>query len=172
MRRRISSKPVRVGFIPTFRINKLAIRRQKAGHDEEGGGGEIAGHREVQASQAVRGMQAVRKPSTSTRTPHPNSIRSLWSRLMAGRNHRGGSLGIQARQKNGRLHLGTGHRQPVFDPVQSATAAECRPAAGLRECAHRRPSRASGFATRSMGRFISDASPIRLRIEGCAAKGP
>ena len=71
----------------------------------------------------------------------------------------GRAAGGEAGEQDGRLHLGARHRRGPVDPPEVPASYPQRGQLPLAAALHLRPHRASGSATRSMGRAESDSSP-------------
>ncbi len=152
---------------------QAALGRQAAGHQEECRGGEIRRHRDRRAARARwPPSSATVAPSRSTSTPkarqHPLGVIARGRRL----GDAGAAAALQARQQQGRFHLRAGDRQGVVDGAQRADRRGSAPAAGPRACRCRAPISRSGTATRSIGRRMSEASPISVESKACPASSP
>ncbi len=158
----MSSSPVRVGLTPTPRIVSTPRAASRASDHEERGRREIAGHLERARVRAA--------PAASSRTRRRADVDAAAEAAQhalgviardGGLDHRRRALRVQAREQHRGLHLRARDRQ---------TRSGCRAARAPPRMSHRRPARLrsrsrapiwrSGVATRSIGRFISEASPI------------
>ncbi len=113
----------------------------------------------------------MRRPSVARRTPQLASMRSLWSRLTAGAMTVVGASAYNAASKTADFTwaLATGIRY-------SMPRSRCPPpmsTGGVPWCVRTSaPISRSGPATRSIGRFMSDASPISCESKDCADSRP
>ena len=83
-------------------------RQRRRGDHPEGGGREVAGHRQrcVRRASGRPRRSTVPARSTSTSPPKAASARSVWSRVCAGSVTEVVPVGVQAGQEHGALDLG------------------------------------------------------------------
>ena len=95
-----------------------------AGHDKEGSGGEIPGHRNVRRTQRLPALKRDRasrmQQLDAEGAEHPLGMIAARRRLNDAR----APFGAQRREQDGRLHLGAGHRQLIVYRRERVTAVD------------------------------------------------
>ena len=125
-----SSRPVRVGLMPTFSISSPSRAPMTARDEEERRRAEVGRHADLAAAQRRGSVERHRMPCAvgrhcSSRTPMLCSMRSVWSRLGPGERSVVAPLGAERREQQRRLDLRARDRQRVVD----AASARRRPCA-------------------------------------------
>ena len=122
IRRRMSSRPVRVGFTPTPHYAQRRAAGDQARHDEECRRREIAGHIDARAREVRRSGNGDRRilaaDGNTEGRQHPFRViaRGL------GFDDAGRAIGIKAREQDRGLHLRARHVEFVAGPAQGLPA--------------------------------------------------
>ena len=171
MRRSASSKPVREGINAHVAQCEHSIRHETAGDDKECRGRKIPRHIDRASQQASRpsylDASTLHLHIRTEGLQHALAVIAGYRRF----GYRSSSLCVNASEKDRGLYLGARHRQVVLNPVQLPPACD----------AHRRapdsvsmfaPILRKGIATRSIGRCMSEASPISSESKRWPASNP
>ena len=129
------------------------VGHDEAGHDEEGGAGDVARARRGRGDGgAAPPWTETAAPCTSTGTPNAGSRRSVWSRVRAGSTTVVRPFGLQGGEQHRRLHLRAGRRHgPGHALSGAAVDDEGRPPVGRRRASAHHAQRARPPARRAGG---------------------
>ncbi len=145
---------------------KLRVRDQESGGQEEGGGGDVSRNSDFLAGKLPGRLD----DSGGALGSHIRAeARKHQLRVVSGDvgfRHPRLAVGVETGQQDGGFHLGGGHRGLVADSVQTASRCTARGAQPfLLTLSISAPIRESGSMIRFMGRFWMEASPVRVAVE-------
>ena len=164
--------PVRVGFEPNVAHEEGALGGERAGDQEERGGGDVARH--VQVGRLELAAAPERRPPAlaldrhAERPQHPLGVVARDGGLA----HRGLALGVEPGEQDRGLDLRARDFELVVDALAGSPRRAPSPADGRRSCRCARPSFAAAPRRAPSAGAISDASPVSVASKAWPASSP